>query len=91
MHGEKQRMWLTKLKIAIIEKDTNSLERLLDDMPQLESHTEIQEALYLLEEAKRVINNLKDETNHSMKQIQKNLKFLRSTDIPTSRSFDMMS
>lgn len=91
MHGEILQMWLTKLKIAIIEKDTDSLDKLLDDIPQLESEKEKEEAVYLLEEAKNLVNVLKDETANSMKLIKKNLEFLRSTDIPTSRSLDTMS
>lgn len=91
MHGEILQMWLTNLKIAIIEKDADSLDKLLDNIPQLEDEKEIEEAVYLLEEAKNLVTHLKDETAHSMKQIKKNLEFLRSTDIPTSLSFDMMS
>lgn len=84
-------MWLTNLKIAIIEKNTDALDKLLDDIPQLKDEKEIEEAVYLLEEAKSLVNGLKDETAHSMKLLKKNLSFLRSTDIPTSRSLDMMS
>jgi len=84
-------MWLTKLKIAIIEKNAESLDKLLDAIPELTEKTEIEEAIYLLEEASRVFGGLKDEVLKSMNQIQKNLQFLRSTDIPTSRNLDMMS
>jgi predicted translin family RNA/ssDNA-binding protein len=84
-------MWLTKLKIAIIERDTKSLDTLLHNLPQLEEPKEIEEAIYLLVEAKNLITSLQDETSKSMKQIAKNLQFLRSTDIPTSRNLDMMS
>ncbi len=84
-------MWLNKLKIAIIEKDPNALSKLLDDIPQLEDPKEIEEAIYLLKEATVLMNNLKDETKASMKQIKKNLDFLRSTDIPTSKKLDIKS
>jgi len=84
-------MWLTKLKIAIIEKNPDALNRLLDDIPQLQSPKEIEEAVYLLKEATALINDLKDETKVSMKQIKKNLDFLRSTDIPTSKKLDIRS
>ncbi|MDO8454698.1 MAG: hypothetical protein Q7S59_09025 [Sulfurimonas sp.] len=84
-------MWLTKLKIAIIEKNADSLDKLLDDIPKLTKKAEIEEAIYLLEEASRVFSGLKDEVLKSMNQIQKNLQFLRSTDIPTSRNLDLMS
>lgn len=91
MHGEKQQMWLTKLKIALVEKDTDTLNKLLDAIPQLESAKETEEAIYLLQQATELVSSLKDEVGYSMNQLQKNLQFLRSTDIPTSRTFDMMS
>lgn len=84
-------MWLTKLKIAIIEKNADSLDKLLDAIPELTKKAEIEEGIHLLEEASRVFSGLRDEVLKSMNQIQKNLQFLRSTDIPTSRSLDMMS
>ena len=84
-------MWLTKLKIAIIEKNADALNELMEDLPQLKDKKEIEEALYLLKEADRLIHTLKDETSASMKQIKKNLDFLRSNDIPTSKKLDIRS
>lgn len=84
-------MWLNKLKIAIIEKNPNALGKLLDDVPQLQDPKEIEEAIYLLKEATSLMESLKDETKASMKQIKKNLDFLRSTDIPTSKKLDIKS
>lgn len=84
-------MWLTKLKIAIIEKNTDALNGLMEDVPQLKDKKEIEEAIYLLKEADRLIHTLKDETSASMKQIKKNLDFLRSNDIPTSKKLDIRS
>lgn len=89
--GERPQMWLDKLKIAIIEKDPNALGKLLDDIPQLQTPKEIEEAIYLLKEANSLMQSLKDETKASMKQIKKNLDFLRSTDIPTSKKLDIKS
>ena len=77
-------MWLDKLKIATIEKDVASLEKLLRDVPELKEKREREEALYLLKEATFQMQKLKDETLISMQQIKKNLDFLRATD---SRSF----
>lgn len=84
-------MWLTKLKIAIVEKNPNALNKLLDEIPQIESQKEIEEAIYLLKEATALMESLRDETKASMKQIKKNLDFLRSTDIPTSKKLDIRS
>ncbi len=77
-------MWLDKLKIATIEKDVASLEKLLRDVPELKEKKEREEALYLLKEATSQMQKLKDETLISMQQMKKNLDFLRATD---SRSF----
>lgn len=84
-------MWLNKLKIAVIEKNPNALDKLLDDIPQLQNPKEIEEATYLLKEATVLMNSLKDQTKASMKQIKKNLDFLRSTDIQTSKKLDIKS
>lgn len=90
-HGERHQMWLNKLKIAIVEKNVEVLNLLLENMPTTLNLQEIEEAYYLLEEAKSFVTLLKDETAYSMQQIKKNLQFLRSTDIPTSRDLDVMS
>ncbi|DAB28360.1 MAG: hypothetical protein A2513_05545 [Sulfurimonas sp. RIFOXYD12_FULL_33_39] len=84
-------MWLNKLKIAVVEKNIDSLGKLLDNIPQLESKKEMEEALYLLREASEIVHTLKDKTSASMKQIKKNLDFLRSTDIPTYKNLNIKS
>ncbi len=84
-------MWLNRLKIAIVEKNPDALAKLLDDVPQLQDPKEIEEAIYLLREATSLMERLKDKTKASMKQIKKNLDFLRSTDIPTSKKLDIKS
>lgn len=91
MRGERQIMWLNKLKIAVIEKNFSSIGKLLDDIPKFESQREVEEAIYLLKEASDIADVLKNDTLKSMKQIKKNLSFLRSTDIPTSRKLDIRS
>lgn len=89
--GERPQMWLNKLKIAIVEKNPDALSKLLEGVPQLEDKKEIEEAIYLLKEVTTLMNSLKDETEASMKLIKKNLDFLRSTDIPTSKKLDIRS
>ena len=68
-------MWLTNLKIAIVEKDTDKLNKLLDEMPQLKDTNEIQDAMYMLREAFELMYTLKDDTKKSMVQIKKNIDF----------------
>ncbi len=82
-------MWLKKLKIAVIQKDTKSLDVLLNDIPTLEDAKEIEEALYLLQEAQKIVQTLKDETASSMLQMKKNIDFLNSATANKTAKFDI--
>lgn len=84
-------MWLNNFKIALIEKDTDKLGKLIGSMPQLENLKEMEEAMYLMKEAKNLLFSLKNETALSMKQIQKNREFLKSALAPQVRKFDIKS
>ena len=84
-------MWLTNLKIAIIEKDTDKLNKLLDETPQLKDETEIQEAMYMLREAFGLVHTLRDDTEKSMVQIKKNIDFLNATEHNISNKLDIKS
>lgn len=85
-------MWLTNLKIALIEKDTKKIDSLLQDIPQLHNLQEIEQAIYLLKEATILVQSLKDETNFSMQKIKKNISFLNTTKHkPSSRRLDIKS
>ena len=90
-HGEKRRMWLNQLKIAVVQKDVEQLEKLLDDLPKLDDAKEIEEALYLLHEATNILQNLKDKTAASMAQMKKNIDFLNSTEANRTAKFDIIS
>ena len=61
-------MWLTSLKIAIVEKNIEKFSKLMADIPQLQTQSEMEEALFLIREASSLVNTLKDETSASMKQ-----------------------
>ncbi len=91
MHGERLQMWLTKLQIAIIEKNTQSIDKLLDETPEFSDKKQMEQAMYLLREAAELMYELKNETNLTMTQIKKNINFLRSTEMPTSVSLDITS
>lgn len=82
-------MWLTKLKIAIVEKNIDQLDKLMDDLPQLKNKKELEEAVYLIREASELVYTLKDETSSSLKQIKKNLNFLKSTEVKASPTLDI--
>ena len=89
--GERLQMWLNKLKIAIIEKNTDSLNRLLDDIEHYEDEASREEALYLLREALELVHTLQDQTAADMTKIKKNLAFLKSTDTHSANKFDVTS
>jgi len=84
-------MWLNKLKVAVVQKDVELLETLLDDLPELQDSKEIEEVLYLLKEAVQIIQQLKDETATSMQQMKKNIVFLNSTTANKTAKFDITS
>ncbi|MCK4737710.1 MAG: hypothetical protein KAT10_04050 [Sulfurimonas sp.] len=84
-------MWLSKLKIAIVEKDTDVLDKLLDEVPKFTDVADAKEAMYLLREASILIHTLKDETSSSIKQIKKNIDFLSSTEAPKISKLDIKS
>jgi len=84
-------MWLNHLKIAIVEKNTDRLNELMDEIPQLERKEDINQAIYLLKEATELVLTLQDETSASMKQMKKNIDFLKSTEHKTSNRLDIKS
>lgn len=84
-------MWLNQLKIAIVEKNTDKLNELMENLPQLESKEEIDSAICLLGEATSLVTSLKDDTQTSMIQMQKNIKFLKATENKRESKFDIKS
>lgn len=82
-------MWINNLKIAIVEQNTKLLDELLSDIPHFEQKEDIEQVKYLLQEASSMMHILKEDTVATMKQIKKNLDFLRSNDIPTSKNLDI--
>jgi len=84
-------MWLTKLKIALVEKDTEKLSELIQNIPKLESVDEMQEAFFLTKEAQELVSTLQSKTATSMKQIKQNLNFLESTQEPKQSKLDIKS
>ncbi len=84
-------MWLNSLKIAIIEKNTDSLQKLLDDIPKYEDKESKEQAIYLLREALELLHTLKDQTAADMMKIKKNIAFLNSTERVSLNKFDITS
>ncbi len=84
-------MWLKELQIAIIEKNTENLDKLLDANPKLETTKDIKKAMYLLKEAAKLLYTLKGDTAKTIKQLRKNIHFLDSTQAPSNISLDIKS
>jgi hypothetical protein len=84
-------MWLKALKVAIIEKDTDKFHALLENLPVLKDKKEIEEALFLIDAAKEILEKLKIETKTSMVQMKKNIDFLNSTRVDKVSKFDITS
>jgi len=72
-------VWLNKFKIALAQKDIDSIERLLDEVPVFDDVEDAKRASFFFEEALVLFNSLKDEASTSMKQIKKNLDFVNAT------------
>jgi len=79
--------WLEKFKRALIEKEYEKMESLLDNIPEFESQKDQKEALHLINEAKKAVKIEKDNTLKQMQKIQKTKKFL--TQKNGEYSFDM--
>ncbi|WP_428738503.1 hypothetical protein [Sulfurimonas sp.] len=84
-------MWLKQFKIAIIEKNVEKLEKLMGEVPSLQSKEELEEAIALLKEATDLVQGLKDSTAESMAQIKKNINFLKSTQEGRAHKLDIKS
>ncbi|HIC45057.1 MAG TPA: hypothetical protein EYO73_12495 [Sulfurimonas sp.] len=82
-------MWLTKLKIAIAEKNTDSISVLMDSIPKFESIERMKEAQFLLKEATSLASILQSESLSSMRQIKKNINFIQSTQEVNTRRLDI--
>jgi len=82
-------MWLDRLKIAIVEKNTDALEKILNESPKFNTKKEMIEASYLLTEALTIVTTLKDETSLILKKISKNIEFLASTQAPAITKLDI--
>jgi trehalose/maltose hydrolase-like predicted phosphorylase len=84
-------MWLKELQLALIEEDPKRISVLMERMPKFESVEDMKSAAVLIKQALVLMHTLKDETSYQMKQIQKNLDFLSSTQAPAKYNLDIKS
>ena len=84
-------MWLNQLKIAIVEKNTDKLNELMEDIPEFKKKEDLDSALCLLKEATDLVTSLRDNTKTAMIQMKKNIKFLKATEAHKPSSLDIKS
>jgi hypothetical protein len=84
-------MWLNNFKIAVIEKNIDSIKSLLEEMPEFKDLNSMKEASYLIKEAAAFLQEKKSLMSVEMQQIRKNMDFLNSTNSNSKSSFDIKS
>lgn len=73
-------MWLTNFKKAVILKEFETLNRLIDEMPPMESLSQMEEAAYLLHHAKILLETEQSATLASIQQLKNTIDFLKATE-----------
>ena len=82
-------MWLTNFKKAIILKEFETLSQLIDEMPAIESLSQMEEAAYLLHHAKTLLEMEQSATLGSIKQLKNTIDFLKATENTPTSSFNL--
>lgn len=70
--------WINDLKIAIIEEDIEKITSIADSLPKFQDINDAKEALNLIREAIKIVENKKEETLDIMNKIKKTKAFLTS-------------
>lgn len=81
--------WLNELKKAILLQDSQSLNTLIDQMPQFTTLPEMEEAAYLLHSAQIFLENERAQTLHSLTQLKNTIDFLKATENITASSINL--
>ena len=72
-------MWLSKLKTALVLEETDKIAELTENIPSFDSIEEMEEASYLLLQARELMIRNREEAAQTLKQLKKTLDFLKST------------
>ena len=83
--------WLKELKVAIVTQNTKKIDQLTKELPQFDSLEQMQEGQHLINEAYKLIQTLKQQTQNQLTQIKKNIDFLESTAKQQKNSLDIFS
>ena len=78
-------MWLTRFKTALVLEDMDQIAELIESLPSFQNVEEMEEAFYLLQQSKEVLEHKKLQSAKTMHQLKDSLEFLKSTrHTPTS-------
>jgi len=69
-------MWIIKFKIALLEKDIDSIDTLLDSVPEFSNREDAEQAMYLIQQGMELVYNLQDDLGKSMRQMKQSINFL---------------
>jgi len=84
-------VWIKEFQLALVLKDVEKLNTLMDSVPNFTKTKEIDTLLCLIQEARLLVSGLKDETKVSMVQMKKNIIFLNATNAPRASKLDIKS
>lgn len=82
-------MWLKKLKTALVLEEIETISSLLETMPQFVSIQEMEEAAFLLQQCKVLLETKKIETSYTLQQLKNSLDFLKSTEQHPSHTLNL--
>ena len=82
-------MWLTNFKKAIILKEFETLNQLIDEMPSMDTLVHMEEAAYLLQHAKSLLEEQRSSTLSSLQQLKNTIDFLKATENTPSSSLNL--
>lgn len=82
-------MWLTKLKTALVLEEIDRISVLLDEMPHFDTIAQMEEAAFLLQQSKILVEGKKVQTAQTLQQLKNTLDFLKSTQIQSSSSLNL--
>ena len=91
LRGKKLQMWINKFKAALIQKDTDAINTLLDEVPSFSSKEDIKQAMFLMQEATQLLYTLQNKIILSKKQIKQNINFLGSILANSKSNFNIKS
>jgi hypothetical protein len=70
--------WLNELKVAVIEEDINSIQKLIKKIPEIKDINTAKEALALIKQAIAIVDAEKQKTMQTMQKIKKIKAFLKN-------------